>query len=192
VSLIWQPCCVPDSRTTAATGRPAAGRPAAAGSPATARPAASLPGRPCSVAAGLALVGDKWSLLIVRELIFNNHRFDQLARNTGAPRDRLAARLGALTEAGVIERVPYNEHPPRFEYHLTESGRDLIPVIGALRTWGDKWAVDQPPVVIRHTCGHPLDAVPICRTCGEELKPRTLTVEVNAPGWDLHGPVPTQ
>ena len=171
---------MPDSRTTTETAAGAA------------RPAAALPGRPCSVAAGLALVGDKWSLLIVRELIFDNHRFDQLARNTGAPRDRLAARLAALTEAGVVERVQYNEHPPRFEYHLTESGRDLIPVIGALRTWGDKWAVDQPPVVIRHDCGHPLDSVPTCRACGEELKFRTLTAEVTAPGWDLHGPVPTE
>lgn len=171
--MIWQPCSVPDTRKPEVPGRQAA---------------ADLPGRPCSVAAGLAMVGDKWSLLIVRELLFGNHRFDQLARNTGAPRDRLTVRLGALTEAGIIERVQYNERPPRYEYHLTAAGRELVPVISALRTWGDKWAVDKPPAIFRHTCGHEFDPVSICRDCGEELRPSTLTPEIRTPGWDMNGP----
>jgi DNA-binding HxlR family transcriptional regulator len=125
----------------------------------------------------------------VRELIFGNYRFDQIARNTGAPRDRLTVRLGELREAGVIERVQYNEHPPRYEYRLTAAGRDLSPVITALRNWGDKWAVDEPPVVFRHSCGHELDPVPVCRECRGELGMRTLTPEINSPGWDLSGPV---
>ena len=166
-----------ESRTAAATEEPD-------------RLAWSLPGRPCSVAAGLALVGDKWSLLVVRELLFGNHRFDQIARNTGAPRDRLAARLTELNEAGIIERALYNEHPPRYEYHLTTAGRELLPVIHALRSWGDKWAIDQPPAVFRHTCGHEMELVQVCRSCGEELKPRSLTPEIRSPGWDLRGPTP--
>lgn len=164
--MIWQPSRVNEQRT-----------------------ATSLPGRPCSVAAGLALVGDKWSLLVVRELMFGNHRFGQLVRNTGAPRDRLAARLTELVEAGVLERVQYTDRPPRFEYHLTASGRDLIPVINALRVWGDKWAVEEPPTVFRHTCGHELNRIAICRECGEEIKPSTVDIEVVAPGWSLSGPV---
>ena len=88
-------------------------------------PTRQLPGRPCSVAAALNLIGEKWSLLAVREIGFGNKRFDQIARNTGAPRDRLAARLRALESAGVIERRRYSEHPPRYDYELTEAGHEL-------------------------------------------------------------------
>ena len=84
-----------------------------------------LPGRPCSVAAALNLVGEKWALLAVREITFGNKRFDAIARNTGAPRDRLAARLRALEAAGVVARRQYSEHPPRYEYELTEAGQEL-------------------------------------------------------------------
>ena len=86
-----------------------------------------LPGRPCSVAAALNLVGEKWALLAVREITFGNKRFDVIARNTGAPRDRLAARLRTLEAAGVIERRLYSEHPPRYEYELTQAGEELRP-----------------------------------------------------------------
>src|ERR1700723_223864 len=113
-----------------------------------------LPGRPCSVAAALNLIGEKWTLLAVREITFGNKRFDAIARNTGAPRDRLAARLRALEAAGVIERRPYSEHPPRYEYELTQSGQELRLVLQAFRTWGDKWASAQQPVSFSHTCGH--------------------------------------
>jgi DNA-binding HxlR family transcriptional regulator len=148
-----------------------------------------LPGRPCSAAAALHLVGEKWALLAVRELSLGNHRFEAIARNTGAPRDRLAARLRALEQAGVIERRPYSERPPRHEYHLTESGRDLIPVIRALLAWGDKWVMDEPPMVLRHHGDHDLDSAWFCRTCGEEVSTGALTVDVRAPGWDRTGPV---
>ena len=147
-----------------------------------------LPGRPCSVAAALNLVGEKWALLAVREIAFGNKRFDAIARNTGAPRDRLAARLRALEAAGVVARRQYSEHPPRQEYELTESGRELRTVIQALRTWGDKWAVDSPPAVFRHSCGHDLDPAVICRHCGTEVSPDDLRLRVLAPGWNRQGP----
>ena len=147
-----------------------------------------LPGRPCSVAATLSLVGEKWALLAVREIAFGNKRFDAIARNTGAPRDRLAARLRALEAAGVVARRQYSEHPPRHEYELTESGRELRTVIQALRTWGDKWAVDSPPAVFGHSCGHDLDQAVICRHCGAEVSPDDLRLRVLAPGWNRQGP----
>lgn len=172
-------------------------------------PTVTLPGRPCSAAAALHVVGEKWALLAVREIFFGNHRFEAIARNTGAPRDRLAARLRSLEQAGVVERRPYNERPPRYEYHLTESGRELAPVIRALLEWGDRWVLEDRPVVMVHepaadartpcdagTPGgtqspahaHDLDAAWICRTCGEEVVMNTLTVDVRAPGWDRSGP----
>lgn len=103
---------------------------------------ADLPGRPCPIAATMEVVGDRWSLLIVRELAFGLSRFNEIAVHTGAPRDRLAARLRDLVGAGVVERRPYQETPPRFDYVLTESGRDLVPVLESLLAWGNKWAID--------------------------------------------------
>ncbi|MGH3167135.1 MAG: winged helix-turn-helix transcriptional regulator [Trebonia sp.] len=148
-----------------------------------------LPGRPCSVAAALNLIGEKWSLLAVREIAFGNKRFDAIARNTGAPRDRLTARLRALEAAGVIERRQYNEHPPRYEYELTAAGQELRFVLQSLRTWGDKWAVTEQPNAFSHSCGHELEAAVICRHCGEEVGPGELELNVLAPGWSRQGPI---
>src|SRR4029077_12769498 len=97
--------------------------------------------RTCSLAAALRVIGEKWSLLVVRELCWNVHRFDAIARNTGAPRDILTSRLRRLESAGVIEKRLYQERPQRFEYHLTEAGEELRPVLLSLLQWGDRWAV---------------------------------------------------
>jgi DNA-binding HxlR family transcriptional regulator len=151
-------------------------------------PRRDLPGRPCSVAAALSLVGEKWALLAIREISFGNRRFDQIARNTGAPRDRLAARLRALEAGGVIERRPYSDHPPRYEYSLTKSGSELRPVLLALRAWGDKWAVAAPPSTFTHSCGHDLDPVMTCRHCGEEVRSADVSQRSHVTGWDKDGP----
>jgi DNA-binding HxlR family transcriptional regulator len=131
----------------------------------------SLPGRPCPIAASLELVGERWSLLVIREVSLGNHRFSEIARGTGAPRDRLSARLSALVDAGVLERRPYSTAPPRSGYHLTAAGRDLLPVLQALLQWGNRWLAEEPPVVLRHTSAehgeHDLDGAWVCRTCGE-------------------------
>ncbi|WP_082556578.1 helix-turn-helix domain-containing protein [Modestobacter sp. Leaf380] len=103
-----------------------------------------LPGRPCPIAAALEVVGDRWALLAVREVHLGAHRFSDVLAGTGAPRDRLAARLKDLVAAGVLERRPYQDSPPRSDYHLTEAGQDLVPVLGALKAWGRRWAVDEP------------------------------------------------
>jgi DNA-binding HxlR family transcriptional regulator len=100
-----------------------------------------LPGRPCPAAAALELVGERWSLLVVRELSFGVTRFGDIVRGTGAPRDRVAARLKALEEAGVVERTPYQHAPVRWDYRLTAAGRDLVPVLDVLVQWGWQHAV---------------------------------------------------
>ena len=97
---------------------------------------ADLPGRPCPIAAALEVIGERWALLIVREVALGNSRFEDIVRGTGAPRDRVAARLKALHEAGVIQRVRYRAAPPRFDYQLTDSGRALLPVLDTLLAWG--------------------------------------------------------
>ncbi len=140
------------------------------------------------MAAALSLVGEKWALLAIREISFGNKRFDVIARNTGAPRDRLAARLRALEAAGVVEKRLYSDRPPRYEYELTEAGDELRPVLTALRTWGDKWAVDAPPAAFTHSCGHDLDAALVCRHCGGEVRSGDLELRVLAPGWTREGP----
>ncbi|MDH6129681.1 winged helix-turn-helix transcriptional regulator [Kitasatospora sp. GP82] len=151
------------------------------------------PGRPCSIAAALQILGERWALLAVRELFYGNHRFERIVQNTGAPRDRLTARLRALEGAGVIERRRYNERPPRYEYHLTEAGRDLMPVTQALLAWGDRWLLPESPVTVdHHPAGHhphPLDPAWTCRTCGEAAAEADLTLRINTPGWDRRGPI---
>jgi DNA-binding HxlR family transcriptional regulator len=128
--------------------------------------------RVCSIARTLDIVGEKWALLALREVFLGDRRFDEMVRRTGAPRDTLAARLRTLTAAGVLERRPYSEHPARFEYHLTDAGRDLYPVIATLMHWGDKYLAGQdgPPLVLEHSCGHQLVPELVCQACGEPLQ----------------------
>jgi DNA-binding HxlR family transcriptional regulator len=148
----------------------------------------TLAGRPCSIASALEVIGDRWALLAIREVMFGNHQFSQIARNTGAPRDRLAARLRTLTDAGVLERRP-NPDNPRYEgYHLTAAGRDLGPLTRELLAWGDKWAVTHPPMRLRHH-DHPLVLDTTCATCGEHIDARDLTREITVPDWTVAGPV---
>jgi DNA-binding HxlR family transcriptional regulator len=146
-----------------------------------------LPGRPCSIAAALAVVGDRWSLLAVREVLFGNHRFSEIVRNTGAPRDRLAARLKTLVASGVLEKRVYSESPHRSDYHLTPAGLDLAPVLQSLLEWGDKWAVDTPPVTVLHH-DHELATRPICTVCGEVVHRSDVHRASQVAGWDLAGP----
>jgi DNA-binding HxlR family transcriptional regulator len=90
----------------------------------------------------MEVVGERWALLVVREIALGATRFGDIVRGTGAPRDRIAARLKTLTGAGVITRVPYQTAPQRDEYRLTDSGRALVPVLDALLAWGQVHAVD--------------------------------------------------
>jgi DNA-binding HxlR family transcriptional regulator len=128
--------------------------------------------RVCSIARTLDIVGEKWALLAIREVFLGDRRFDEMVRRTGAPRDTLAARLRTLVAAGVLHKRRYSDHPARSEYHLTEAGRDLYPVIATLMRWGDKYLAgdDGPPLVLEHTCGHQLVAQLTCQACGEPVQ----------------------
>jgi len=139
-----------------------------------------LPGRFCSIAAALEVVGDRWSLLAVREVSLGHHRFSEVLQGTGAPRDRLSARLKALVEAGVLERRQYSDAPPRSDYHLTAAGRGLLPVLRELMAWGDRWAVETPPVTLLHG-DHELRATTVCAGCGERVRDGEVHHRVNTP-----------
>jgi len=132
--------------------------------------------RVCSVARTLEIVGEKWALLAVREVFLGNRRFDEMVRRTGAPRDTLAARLRTLTGAGILDRRQYSEHPARFEYRLTEAGRDLYPVILTLMSWGDRHlaGADGPPQVLEHHGDHRLVPQVVCADCGESVEGRDV------------------
>lgn len=130
--------------------------------------------RPCSIAAALQIVGERWTLLAIRELNYGVHRFDQIAAYTGATRDILAERLRKLAAAGVIERRQYSEHPPRYEYHLTRAGEELYPILRSLAEWGDRWAVERPAVAFRHDCGHEVHVDHVCHHCGAPVTRDTV------------------
>jgi DNA-binding HxlR family transcriptional regulator len=127
----------------------------------------------CSIARALEIVGERWTLLIVRNLFLGLRRFDELQENLGIARNVLAARLEKLVEVGVIETRPYSERPPRHEYLLTAKGRDLWPAIFALMRWGDTHASSPggpPTVVVHRDCGGDVDSHRVCTRCGKALE----------------------
>ena len=134
-------------------------------------------GQNCSIAKSLELVGERWTMLIVREVFLGNRRFDEIATRLDIARNVLTARLNRLVDEGVLTKVRYQERPERFEYRLTEKGIDLWPVIVALLQFGDRYyAPDGPPVVLTHKdCGGQVDEHRICDTCGKRLTARDVT-----------------
>ena len=137
----------------------------------------------CSIAQCLEVVGEWWSLLIVRDAFLGVTRFDDFQARLGIARNTLNQRLNHLVDNGVLTRVPYQDRPPRSEYRLTEKGRDLWHVLTAMRQWGDQWAAPGgPPLKIRHAgCGRLVKAVPVCSHCGESLDVRNVSA-VPGPG----------
>ncbi|KAB2370813.1 MULTISPECIES: winged helix-turn-helix transcriptional regulator [Actinomadura] len=127
--------------------------------------------RECSIADTLDIVGERWSLLAIRELSHGVRRFDRIARNTGAARDILTARLRKLEANGIVRRERYSDRPVRYEYHLTAAGRELCDVLIVLMAWGDRHLhPDDPPVRWQHSCGETLSPMVICRHCGNEAR----------------------
>jgi DNA-binding HxlR family transcriptional regulator len=136
-----------------------------------------------SVSRTLDLVGEKWTLLILREAFFGVRRYGQLARTLGIPRPTLSARLRTLVDAGLLERVRYASDPDRHEYRLTEAGIALFPAIVTLMRWGDQHlaGAEGPPIVLRHAgCGQIADPYLACRACAEEITARNVTPERGA------------
>ncbi|MGI8751398.1 MAG: winged helix-turn-helix transcriptional regulator [Acidimicrobiales bacterium] len=130
----------------------------------------------CSVAHALEVVGEWWTMLIVRDCFLGVTRFDEFQSRLGISRNVLTERLDHLVGFGVLVRVPYQDRPVRHDYRLTDKGRDLWLVLTALRQWGDRWeAPEGAPVVLDHkACDHATTVVPVCSACGEGLDARSV------------------
>lgn len=140
----------------------------------------------CSIAQSLEIVGEWWTLLILRDAFFGVTRFDEFQGRLGIARNILTTRLDMLVEEGVMERRTYDEARRRADYVLTEKGRALWPVLTALRQWGDEWLSGEgnEPVIMRHTtCRQHATAVMHCSECGERLELKDIKVEAG-PGLD--------
>lgn len=146
----------------------------------------------CSVAQCLEVVGEWWSMLIIRDCFMGVTRFEAFQRRLGISRNILNDRLASLVEAGVLERAPYSEHPPRYDYRLTTKGRDLWPVLTAMRQWGDQYAAPEgPPIELVHRgCGETTHVVQTCAWCGERLSYRNVHA-VAGPGRESHALFPS-
>jgi len=145
-----------------------------------------IAGQNCSIARAAAVVGDPWSLLVVREAFLGSRRFAEFVELTGAQPSVVSDRLKRLVASGILERLRYEERPPRDEYRLTTKGRDLQPILLALTTWGDRYLEqgDGVPVVHHHVdCGHPADPTLVCGHCGEPLTTANVR-SVPGPGAD--------
>ncbi|MEU5049321.1 helix-turn-helix domain-containing protein [Streptomyces sp. NPDC021096] len=132
----------------------------------------------CSIGQALERVGEWWTPLIVRDINLGLHRFDDIAENLGISRNLLTRRLGTLITDGIVERRAYQERPLRYEYHLTEAGRELVPVLMALMAWGDKWATPEagPPVrLMHHECGAEFTPQVCCSACAKPVTTANVT-----------------
>ena len=128
---------------------------------------------PCSTARTLEAIGDRWSLLIVRDALYGLRRFEEFTEDLGIARNVLTDRLTKLVDLGIFDKVAYEQRPLRHEYVLTDKGRDLLGVVLAMAAWGDRWATDssEPPVQFDHrSCGsHGVTPMVTCSECREPL-----------------------
>jgi DNA-binding HxlR family transcriptional regulator len=143
-------------------------------------PIESFASQNCSIARTLSILGERWTLIVLTELFVGRRRFDEIQVERGIASNILSQRLATLVEHGIAERHLYSEHPERFEYRLTDKGRELLPVQLALIRWGDKYLAESgPPVESVHTeCGHTFEMVPTCSHCGKEIKPGAVRAEL--------------
>lgn len=147
-------------------------------------------GQVCSVARTLEVVGDRWTLLVVRDALRGVRRFEDFRTGLGIAHNVLADRLARLTEAGILDRRLYQTRPDRHDYHVTERGLDLWPVIMSLLLWGDRHvAPDGPPVLVEHRgCGGRLALGLTCSRCGAPLGPHDTEL-LPGPGAEEQGAV---
>lgn len=135
---------------------------------------------PCSIARTLAVAGEPWSPLVIRDVYIGINRFDDLQRDLGISRKVLAERLRHLVEEGMLERRRYSERPPRDEYALTKKGQQFVDVLMSMVAWGDRWTAGKagPPALYRHhACGEIASAEPVCSVCGEPMHSSNVDVE---------------
>ncbi len=144
----------------------------------------SFAGMNCSVAQTLEIIGEWWTLLIIRDCFLGVRRFDEFVERLGIARNVLTSRLETLVDAGILERRAYDEGRGRYDYLLTTKGRALWPVLTALRQWGDEWVLGEgnEPLVLEHkACSHQTSAVMVCHHCHEPLDAHAV-LAVPGPG----------
>ena len=137
----------------------------------------------CSVARALSVLGERWTLLIIRDAFRGTRRFDEFQRSLGVTRHRLSERLRKLVDQGVLTRVAYMDRPVRYEYRLTRKGLALYPVLMTLSQWGDDWMDDGngPPQTYRHSlCGHTTRSILSCEHCGDPVRPEEVSAQMGA------------
>ena len=135
----------------------------------------------CSVARALSGVGERWTLLIVRDAFKGARRFEEFQRSLGVTRHRLTERLNKLVEEGVLTKVPYSDRPVRYEYRLTRKGLALYPILVSLSHWGDVWMDEDvgPPLRYWHSrCGHQFRPALACDHCGDPIKPDEVSTQL--------------
>jgi len=133
----------------------------------------------CSVARTISVIGDRWTMLMLRNCFNGMRRFDAFQADLGISRTIVTDRLALLVKEGVLVKVPYQQKPVRYEYRLTEKGLDLYPVLMSMFRWGDKYYAGKsgPPLLFHHkTCGDDFHAVLTCSACSNELVPREVAV----------------
>lgn len=130
----------------------------------------------CSIAATVGVIGDRWSLLILRQVFRGDHRFSEFAEELGIAKNLLSSRLSRLVGAGVLDKVQYQAHPKRFEYRLSPKGAELSGALIALMHWGDRWYADgKPPTVLTHqACGTALEHHVWCPQCDSAVGPTQI------------------
>jgi DNA-binding HxlR family transcriptional regulator len=145
------------------------------------------PGQVCSIAESLEVIGERWSLLIVRDVLNGNRRFGEIQGSLGVARNVLSARLQRLIAEGILERRPYQQSPQRFEYFLTDKGLDLWPALIALLNWGDRYSTNPagpPKIIVHKECGGRVSDRGICESCGKVLHARDAR-QIPGPGSPL-------
>lgn len=140
----------------------------------------------CSIAQCLEVVGEWWTLLIVRDAIFGVTRFDDFRARLGIARNVLTQRLEHLVAQGILVKTPYQDNPVRYDYVLTDKGRSLWTILAAMRQWGDEWAApDGPPIEAVHkSCDHVMTVQPVCSECGDHLTARDLRLQLGPGAHD--------
>ncbi len=153
----------------------------------------SEPAPTCSIQASLDILGDRWTILILRDAFRGVRRFDEFRRDLDIARPVLTERLKRLVEHGILARHLYCERPPRHEYRLTAKGMALSPALVALMRWGDEWLADGdgPTVLVHEACGHPLDQQFVCWECDETFSPHDIASRPGAGTADSPTPTPT-
>jgi DNA-binding HxlR family transcriptional regulator len=132
----------------------------------------------CSIARTLSVVGDRWTMLIIRDVFLGIRRFEGIQQDLGLTPHRLSDRLRKLVRDGILRRVAYEKRPLRFEYRLTEKGVDLYPLIVALMEWGDRWMAGRagvPVELVHRLCGHSISPELICPSCKSKIEARDMS-----------------